>query len=397
MSLNSNALLIARVTTLIAILTLLAYPAVVKIALPLACFFSLLSGEIQKQFKLWVTNRFVLCAMLLLTLFGIGVAYSEVSLNEALVGFFKYNKLVYILFLLPLFTDYRWRRIATNTLIVAVFIDIVVSLVSLHVVDLRHIYPGGYRTYAISVSVLLAFVAYVLGNRALDDQKYRWGHATLFLVAVYVLFFQYIERTGQVAFLALIALALWQRMAWKGVVAALVAVPLVAVGLFFTSSSFQQRVEVGYHELTQYVETGHSKDSSVGLRLAFAEYSWTVIKEHPLLGAGTGSFKTLYAKTGGPGVVPNEPLQDPHNEYVMMTFQIGFVGLALFLFVLLMQWRDTKHLPTEDKHSAQALIISLVTTGFFNAALFIALIGLFYVIFSGVYFSAAASPHMDNQ
>lgn len=383
---------LARIMAIIAIFSLALSPNIVKITLPAAVVFSLLSGNWQKKYQLFKKNSVVILAVILVLLFAIGTLYSKAPFSQIAAGFFKYTKILYLLFLLPLFAEQKWRNIATNTLIISIFLDIAVFFLASHgIIVNKQFYPGGYTQYAISTSAILGFVEFILINRAMDVKKYRWFYLVLFGIGFYGLFFLYIERTGQAVFFGLVVLWLWQRFSWRGIVASFVALPLLIGGLFLFSPKFHQRFLAGASDISIYSKTGEDKGTSLGLRLAFARYSFKAIKKHLIFGNGTGSFMSVYATTGGPcvdGKIPCLVLQDPHNEYVIVAVQLGIVGLICLLLWLAVQWFDAQKLPLSEKRLAQGVILSFITIGFCNTALFIGLSGLFYIAFLSVYFAA---------
>lgn len=384
-------LLAARILAIASIIALCLFPDLTKMLLPAAAIFTIASCQWQEQWQILKANHIlVVGGAILVTLFAIGMTYSEAPTREITTGFFKYTKVLYMLFLLPLFSDSFWRKMATNALILAIFLNIFIYLAITH--EWFLISHGadhwGYMGYPISVSVVLGFVAFILLNRFCDEKKYRWFYAVLFLAAIYSLFFIFNKRTGQLVFLILFFLWLWQRFGRRGFLTALLVVPLTTLLLFWASSSFRTQVSAGFHEGMSYIKTQQTDDTSIADRLAFAHYSFKTIKKYPIFGAGTGSFFHLYSQTGGPLLAGGTILRDPHNEYVLITFQIGFLGLSLFLGWLIMQWLNTKKLFKEDKYLAQGVITAFVITSACNAALVVSVSGLFYVIFLSVYFSA---------
>lgn len=377
--------LLARIMAVVAIFFLISFPDIVKIALPAAVIFSLLSGNWQKKYQLLKNNYVVILAIILVLFFAVGTLYSKAPFSQIASGFFKYTKILYLLFLLPLFAEPKWRRIATNTLVLSIFLDIVISFLIFHGINFnKQFYPGGYTHYAINTSAILGFVEFVLINRAIDEKKYRWLYLVLFGIGFYSLFFLYVERTGQAVFFGLVVLGLWQRFNWRGIVASFVMLPLLAGALFLFSPNFHNRVVLGTNDIVTYHQDNHT---SLGLRLAFAQYSFKAIQAHPFFGNGTGSFKSVYAATGGPRIDAHE-VQDPHNEYVIMAVQLGYLGLFCLLLWLAVQWAETKKLPLLEKRLAQGVILNFIIIGFCNTALFIGLSGLFYIAFLSVYFAA---------
>lgn len=374
---------------LVGIFSLSLFPDLVKISLPIATALSLFSGNWSVKYQILKKNKLLIASIVLVGFFVVGMLYSVAPLSQTISGFFKYNKILYLVFLLPLFTGRKWRIVAENVLMVAVFLDIIVCAFALHGVTISEkFYPGGYMHYAINTSAILGFILFILINRIIDNKEQRYLNLTLFCIGFFSLFFMYIERTGQLVFLGLIALGLWQRFRARGVLISLVTIPLIFGALFLFSPKFHDRIVIGVEDISAYVKTsGKDNNTSLGLRLAFTEYSLKAIKNHPFFGNGTGSFKFAYVETQGPGV-SSKPLQDPHNEYVNVLVQLGILGLICFLSWLVIAWICTKKLPLPEKNLAQGLILSFVIIGFCNTALFIGLSGLFYIVFLSVYFAA---------
>lgn len=392
---NDIMLLLSRIAALVGIFSLSLFPELVKISLPIATALSLFSGNWSAKYQILKKNKLIITSVVLVGLFIIGTLYSVAPLSQITSGFFKYNKILYLVFLLPLFTERKWRIIAENVLIAAIFLDIIVCAFAFHgAVISERFYPGGYMHYAINTSAILGFILFILINRIIDNKAQRYLNLTLFCVGFFSLFFMYVERTGQLVFLGLIALGLWQRFRIRGALISLITIPLIFGALFLFSPKFHDRIVLGVEDISAYVKTdGKDNNTSLGLRLAFTEYSLKAIKAHPFFGNGTGSFKFAYVETQGPGV-GSKPLQDPHNEYVIILVQLGILGLIYFLFWLITAWVCTKKLPLPEKNLAQGLILSFVVIGFCNTALFIGLSGLFYIIFLSVYF---ASEYDNNK
>ena len=94
--------------------------------------------------------------------------------------------------------------------------------------------------------------------------------------------------------------------------------------------------------LNAYLQSHPEKtEASMGLRFTFWKYSLKLIAEKPLLGHGTGSFAKEYQRIAGnelsiiknPQVPSNELFitKNPHNEFLMISTQLGLLGLLIYL------------------------------------------------------------------
>jgi O-antigen ligase len=381
---------LARCSAILAVFALPLYPGIVKIALPVASVLSVVAGNGRSILDLIKKQRVVTFALGLLLFFFIAIFYSHTSWHDAGAGFFKYNKLLYIPFLIPLFKEPQWRRYALNALIAACLLDMAIYILSVHsllAVNYK-LYPGGYAVYRINTTVLLGFIMFVFLQRISDREKFWWLYLVLFFLSGYVLFFIYDERNGQLVFFLLLALFFWQRWRGRGLALTLLVIPILGVTLFFTSPTFNTKAKAIWQETYTYSQGGNQVLASVDARMAFTQYSWQIIKRYPLFGGGTGSFKKLYAATKGPISDAPNPLQDPHEEYILIAVQLGLIGLIYFLFWLALTWVESRFLPKAESRLMQGVMMSFIASAFCNSALFIAMSGLFYVIFLSVFFAA---------
>ena len=72
--------------------------------------------------------------------------------------------------------------------------------------------------------------------------------------------------------------------------------------------------------------------------------AWALIKKHPVAGVGLGNYTQAVARE----VRPGQPLwsyQPVHNVPLLIWAELGIVGLALFLCVLYMLWRQSQNYP----------------------------------------------------
>jgi O-antigen ligase len=80
-----------------------------------------------------------------------------------------------------------------------------------------------------------------------------------------------------------------------------------------------------------------AKLTSGGIRVVMWRNAWQIISEHPVLGVGTGSFKTAYARRveGTPGWQATLT-GDPHNQYLKIWAEQGVFGLLAILAFLVL-------------------------------------------------------------
>jgi O-antigen ligase len=223
--------------------------------------------------------------------------------------------------------------------------------------QLRGLVPGRRSLYLVAAVILLA-----LGN---------------------VLFFME-GRTGHVAAIGLLSLALIWEFPRRYKFAA-VAVPFVVVLVLVAGSSklrerlFQVGTEVNLYEQTANIDTSSSQ------RLNFWRRSLQAIQERPLTGHGVGSWNQEYNRLeGGKGRSGTDVVRNPHQEYLLWGVEAGIGGLLLFCGVLLAMLRDALRLPTQEYRAALSVLAAMALSCLFNSSIFDATIGDFFCVAMGL-------------
>ncbi|OQX13765.1 MAG: hypothetical protein BWK73_11290 [Thiothrix lacustris] len=154
-------------------------------------------------------------------------------------------------------------------------------------------------------------------------------------------------RMGQVVFLVLLVLFVFQFYRDKLFKPALIAVLLVttiAPAAYVLSPVVQQRVDMALHEAQYYQQ---EPNSSVGLRVIMSLNALEIIRENPWFGVGTGDYKQEYAKVNQknfPEADRGEVFYHPHNVYLLELVQLGVLGLGVLLYwfyVMLLMYKHS--------------------------------------------------------
>ena len=91
--------------------------------------------------------------------------------------------------------------------------------------------------------------------------------------------------------LCLLFLSCIQRFQWKKASVVMMCLGAFVVFLFLVSPHFHARLISVVNNIGQY-EKGHGS-TSIGLRLSMLHFGLTLIKQHPWLGNGVGSYSVL--------------------------------------------------------------------------------------------------------
>jgi len=246
----------------------------------------------------------------------------------------------------------------------------------------------------ITHSLLMAFGAFLFSLHVLRPVSLskRVMFALFAVLALVNVLFMVQGRTGQVVILILAVFFLWNRQRGRALVISAIAVILLLVSVaFLPSSSLHQRFARGFAEFSEWQPgTPSSKTSSVGLRMEFYKNTLEIIRENPIWGVGTGDFANAYAaQIKNTGMMPTE---NPHNEYLMITVQLGVIGLGFFLLLFFKQWHLSISIPDAfEKAAARGLVLTIMGASMVSSTLIDHTEGLFYFWMSALLYASLNS------
>ncbi|MDO8464056.1 MAG: O-antigen ligase family protein [Gallionella sp.] len=343
----------------------------------------------------------LLFGMLLLAMF-----YGATPLREAAGILWKYADLAFIpLFMLMLRGEPDKRR-AQYAFLAAMGITLLLSyLVGLGLLPVQH----WMNTFAaadnpvifhshITQNNMMAFAVF-MSLLNLRDAAYRWAQTAwgLFaLLGTINVLFMVQGRTGYVILMALLCWFVWitpirymrlrgKRWDWRLAVAAELALLALMVAIYSVSPRMQNRIDLVVSE-SQAWQTKQAKDTSTGQRLLFYDNTLQIVKQHPVLGVGTGGFHDAFVKQTQGKDVP--ATRNPHNEYLMITVQTGVIGLVFLLYLFYTQWRYAPLLSTPfEQDAARGFVLAYIVNCALNSALLDHSDGLFFALMTSVLFA----------
>ncbi|HLB13494.1 MAG TPA: O-antigen ligase family protein [Burkholderiales bacterium] len=362
----------------------------VLLALVLGCW--LAADRYRERFAQLRRNPVALMALGFVALLAVGLAYGEQPREDALRYFGKYADLVVLGLFVTLFGDPAWRRRALLALAAALAVLVWLSyLVKLGVVPPVPWLRGRPDLPVVALDslthgILVAFGAFLFAVLGLHAPRgpVRTIWFALAVAAVANVLFIVPGRTGYVV---LAALALYLGYARRRLIGlALVALGgavLVGVGLT-ASATLQSRLDETVREAREW-QPGVPAKTSVGYRLEFYYNTLGMIRDHPLVGAGTGGFPSAYKRHVARSAM--EPAAHPHNEYLLMTAQLGVAGLVALLALFWVPWRLAPRLPLpHEQVLARGVVLTIAVGCVFNSLLLDHTEGLFFAWGLGVLF-----------
>ena len=195
----------------------------------------------------------------------------------------------------------------------------------------------------ITYNPFLAIAIYLLSYYVLFDHSINRSKKVIysfFIITMSINMFITGGRAGQVMYFAMLVILIFQyfpKNAFKASLVSLFVLVITSSTFYLNSKIFSDRVDLAVTELSDYKNHTHS---STGMRISSAINSWSIIKEHPVIGVGTGDYKNEFIKAS---IKNNLKLEDklvihnPHNMYVLILVQFGLLGLAAMLYLFYAQ------------------------------------------------------------
>ena len=372
----------------------------VLLALVLVCW--LAADRYGERFAQLRHHPVALMALGFVALLAVGLAYGEQPRRDAFLYFGKYADLAVLGVFVTLFGDPGWRRRAILALAAALALLLVLSyLIKLGVLPptpwarrVPVIYPIVIKDSLIH-GILMAFGAFlfaVLGREAPRGRARAIWFALAAAAAGNVLFIV----PGRTGYVVLAALALylgyvWRRLAGLALVA-LAGAAVVGVG-FAASSTLQGRLLETEREAREW-QPDVAARTSVGYRLEFYYNTMKMIRDRPLVGAGTGGFPSAYERqVAGTAMAP---AGHPHNEYLHLMAQLGIPGLVALLALFWVPWRLAPRLPVpHERVLARGLVLTIAVGCLFNSLLLDHTEGLLFAWGLGVLFGGLGPGRGD--
>ncbi len=316
--------------------------AVMSITCILMTLSWLASGQAIKLLKQSVLQPVGIALTVFLLILVMGSFYSESSLNQSLTTLWSWRKLVYIFILLSIFNSLYWKEQFITIFIYGMGLALVLSYLAWFDVILSRkghlgIIASNYTIQ--SMSFMVATICCIVQIPQVQN-KSKAIYALLALLFTINILFISESRTGYLVLFTGVFFSMLLTFDRKKIPVIVIGLSLLLSIALFSSSNLQNRIEKGVNELHSYQNT--SVLTSIGARVVFAENTVELIKKKPFFGYGTGAFKLAYSKQ-----IANkyndwraEATTDPHNQFLFIITENGFIGLLAFLSFIFITMRQ---------------------------------------------------------
>ena len=271
----------------------------------------------------------------------LGFLNTDLEVGDAVDSLWSWRKIFYILILLFIFSDDKWKKIFAFSFLASSFFGLLFSFFSWF--GLTDYQIGGAPGVVLQnwttqgmifgTSILVCFQ---LGLGAADFER-RILVAIAILFALNVLFVTP-SRSGYLALVIVSIVLFISRFGWRKFPWILVLIVTIASFAYFNIDTMKTKIDLGLKESEMFVKADEELPlNSITFRLTAYQNTFELISKKPFLGHGTGKFFDAYKEQ----VEDNyddwrqDAITDPHNQYLFILTENGILGLSVFLLFIL--------------------------------------------------------------
>ena len=313
--------------------------------------------EYQRTWEIIKNSKVVIAVLLLVLLHIIGMLWTE----DVATGL-QILKKQWMFLLLPMMMSFVKRehiQYYISAFLLAISISELLSyLIWFEVIPpfLRaSLYDPTPFIHHTSYNPFLAFAIYLTGYYMLFDKTLSQMQKILLLLFFFTMSINMFitgGRAGQVGYLVVVVILFFQffnKHFFRALLLSMLFLGTVLFAAYFSSQIFQDRVNVAISQIQNYHSDKNTstglRNNSVGLRINYAINTFEIIKEHPLIGVGTGGYEKSYKIINDKNSPGAEVHAHPHNMYLFEIVQFGIFGLISLLSILYFQlrfaWKET--------------------------------------------------------
>jgi len=332
-----------------------------------------LRGELVKILKETWDNKVVRAFVYFFFIYLIGLLWSE-DIKE---GLYAVKSIKYGLYLIIFYSvvDGRYINRVVTAFILGMFISELTSYgIMLGVMPWRLEFNNILFYAAPSLSDPSPFLNHIHYGVALALAVILIGHKiyyskniivvklfmSIFILSATVNIFVTGGRTGYITFILLIlTLAIFYLKRYA--IIAFVFLALVLGVAYNSSNVFKSNVNKTQNSLIRLFSEDADFSTSLGVRVGMYYFGYQVIKENPILGAGTGdSIQAIRDIAPHRYERLREHMSHEHNQFLSTFVKLGIVGLLLFINIFYQIFRFNQ----EDKELRFIMIFSTLAIAF---------------------------------
>lgn len=352
----------------------------------------LLSGDLRGKWDMVRRDATCWFSVGLFAVLAMSTVYSTAGWSTSAAQLVVYSKLLYIPLIFTLLIEPRWNRRAWLALKAGLLFTLAVF-----VLDIWLDIPGtrtfgqtpgmdrGVFYHHIAQGMAMALLGALALHEALQPrpawQRVAWA---LVLVAnVMTMMWVNESRAGQLSVLAALTLTAFthapHRWRWIGVCLTGIFVVTLSIG----SDRLRDRFQLAWKEAIHYQVNGES--TSVGARLQAWDAAWQAIRSEPILGHGAGAYQRFARSHFSESpICALGVCEQPHNQFVLTTFECGLLGLLALVGLLLSPLFGRSDRASNHSALTLPLLGIFLVTALFDSSLTIRAQGYLFVTTMGL-------------
>ena len=337
-------------------------------------------GDFPKKIKEIKSVKWISSLLLLISFYFLGMLYGDMH-NDYI---YVIKRVLLLLFFIPIVIS----ELKPKTYILALHAFLISNLTSAIVavgINYDFINPifdnsaitaflkYNYHNILLSFSALLSFLMFLKSK-----SKYSFLYIVLILIYSFSIFNE-AGRAGQLTlnvFFVCYAIFLL-RSQFKFSILIILFLIIINFFSYKNSSIFKHRVDHLTHIVQNDGQKKNKNSVEKDIRYLFTKTGLELIRKKPIFGYGTGSFSSVFKLETETSYDLNKH-KTPHNNYLYILFELGFIGLIFFLSIFYFQIKEllNKDLINTEKTLLPLFMLFLML---FDSYMFIFSITLFYI------------------
>ena len=337
-------------------------------------------GDFPKKIKEIKSVKWISSLLLLISFYFLGMLYGDMH-NDYI---YVIKRVLLLLFFIPIVIS----ELKPKTYILALHAFLISNLTSAIVavgINYDFINPifdnsaitaflkYNYHNILLSFSALLSFLMFLKSK-----SKYSFLYIVLILIYSFSIFNE-AGRAGQLTFnIFFICYAIFLlRSQFKFSILIILFLIIINFFSYKNSSIFKHRVDHLTHIVQNDGQKKNKNSVEKDIRYLFTKTGLELIRKKPIFGYGTGSFSSVFKLETETSYDLNKH-KTPHNNYLYILFELGFIGLIFFLSIFYFQ---IKELINKDLINTEKILLPLfmLFLMLFDSYMFIFSITLFYI------------------
>ncbi|MBF0572574.1 MAG: O-antigen ligase family protein [Desulfamplus sp.] len=386
-----DSLTFVRVLIILEIILISFFTAPAEIIEVFIFLSALISPQLRNRVLSQITQPLVIMSLLLYGVITIGLFYTIADMSQSVGIWGSWRKLLLIPIAISVYDDSIWKkRFIFSFLYFITFASLLSFLSNFFAFTIYKYAPGivlhNHATqgmlFSVSIYICLVMLRYPKYSNLskLSSILLKLSTAILFYNVVYIT----PGRSGYAALYILITLFILFNIVnkWRYVIISITTLALA--GIFILSPVAKNRIQMGIDEIKTYENAPYI--TSMGIRMVMWKQTIELLQhlEYPFWGYGTGSFQNAYQKQiEGRDGLQGEPSTDPHNQYLRIAVEHGFIGLLIF-FAFIASFFLQKGSKEPTRILAIGVLIAWCATSLFSTHFSTFTEGRFIMIWCGV-------------